>query len=179
MTYSSSGQPDLDWSQVRETIKLLAISVVQVERSMKIGDESVNVLTDAFACMVEDMNAIHKTLDGMQPIADRDIALARCKSTQDKINASIVAFQFYDRLQQCMHHVSSGLRGLSTIIDDPQRLYNPAEWHKFQSEIRSHYTMESEKVMFDLILQGKSIDEALVLAESDDIVKSGEDIEWF
>lgn len=178
MTYSGSGQPDLDWSQVRETIKLLAVSVAQVESGMKIGDESVNVLTGTFANMVEEMDVIRDNLSQLPSSPQRDNAMARCMATQEKIYSSIVAFQFYDRLQQCLSHVSTGLQGLSAIIDNPQRLYNPQEWYKFQNEIRSHYTMESEKAMFDAILHGKSIEEALALV---DISKSnhGNDIELF
>ncbi|WP_347986791.1 hypothetical protein [Methylomonas sp. AM2-LC] len=181
MNSSVSALPDLDWSQVRETIKLLAVSVVQMENTMKLSDESVNVLTDSFACMVADMNAIHKILLEDAPSEVRSSALAYCESTQQKINSSLVAFQFYDRLQQCLSHVSTGLQGLSGIIDNPQRLYNPQEWHNFQTEIRSHYTMESEKIMFDAILQGKSMQEALALAEAETkaVVEKNDDIEFF
>jgi NifU-like protein involved in Fe-S cluster formation len=166
MTYSASSQPDLDWSQVRETIKLLTVSVAQVHSGMKIGDESVNVLTGSFSSMVQDMNAIRDSLNAMPASPERDTALAHCLSTQERIHSSIIAFQFYDRLQQCLSHVATGLTGLSAIIDSPKRLYNPMEWHQFQNEIRSHYTMESEKAMFDAILHGKSIEEALAIAES-------------
>ncbi|MGZ4999445.1 MAG: hypothetical protein ACXV7F_04030, partial [Methylomonas sp.] len=62
MQHSGSGQPDLDWSQVRETIKLLAVSVALVEGSMRIGDESVNALAGTFASMVEDMDVIRANL---------------------------------------------------------------------------------------------------------------------
>jgi hypothetical protein len=181
MNPSVSALPDLDWSQVRETIKLLAVSVVQVENSMKLGDKSVSVLTDSFASMVADMNAIHQILLENAPEDVRNIALAYCESTQQKMNSSIVAFQFYDRLQQCLSHVSTGLQGLSGIIDNPQRLYNPQEWHSFQTEIRSHYTMESEKIMFDAILNGNSIEEALALAEVQvkPVIEDDDDIELF
>lgn len=164
MIFSESSRPDLDWSQIRETIKLLAVSVAQVEGSMKLGDESVTVLTGSFARMVDDMGAIQKTLMALEPGESRDLALQRCANTREIIETSIVAFQFYDRLQQCLEHVSAGLKDLSAIIDTPHRLYNPAEWHKLQTDIRGRYTMESEKVMFDAILQGKSIDDALALA---------------
>ena len=164
MTFSGSDHPDLDWSQIRETIKLLAVSVAQVEGSMREGDESVEVLANTFANMVDEMSAIHSILLTSAPSEQRDSALNHCASTQEKIQSAIVAFQFYDRLQQCLQHVSIGLQGLSAIIDTPNRLYNPAEWYKFQEEIRGRYTMESEKIMFDAIHQGKSIEEALALA---------------
>lgn len=179
MTFSGSSQPDLDWSQIRETIKLLAVSVAQVEGSLKVGDESVKVLAGSFIHMVDDMNAIHDILLALAPGEQRDKALAQCSVTQEKIYGSIVAFQFYDRLQQCLEHVSVGLKGLSAIIDTPHRLYNPVEWHKLQQDIRSRYTMESEKIMFDAIHQGKSIDEALAMARALDKQADADDIELF
>jgi hypothetical protein len=153
---------------------LLAVSVAQVEGSMKLGDESVCVLTQSFARMVDDMGSIQQTLMNLEPGESRDSALQRCNNAQEIIESSIVAFQFYDRLQQCLEHVSIGLKGLSAIIDTPHRLYNPDEWHKLQTDIRGRYTMESEKVMFDAILQGKSIDEALTLASHVEVADSNE-----
>ena len=179
MTHSRSNQPDLDWSQIRETIKLLTVSVAQVEGSMKAGDESVNALADSFTSMVADMNSIHEILSGLESGDSRDKALEYCEATQYRISAAIVAFQFYDRLQQCLQHVSNNLRGLSVIIDTPHRLYNPAEWHKFQESIRGQYTMESEKVMFDAIHQGKTIDEALDLYNNACQQSDSEEIELF
>ena len=175
---SVSGQPDLDWSQVRETIKLLRVSVAQVESGMKSGDESVNVLTHSFSNMVADMQAIHDILDQFPDSEERNSALSHCLSTQEKISSSIIAFQFYDRLQQCLSHVSLGLQGLSAIIDNPDQLYNPNEWHKFQLQIRNRYTMESEKEMFDAILHGKTIEEALAMASAAKSIPD-DDIELF
>lgn len=176
MTYSRSHQPDLDWSQVRETIKLLAVSVAQVDGSIKAGDESVNKLAGSFTSMVEGMNAIHEILSAQDQSDQRDLALFHCESIQQTIGTSIVAFQFYDRLSQCLQHTTEGLKGLSTLIDTPQRLYNPEAWHKFQDQIRARYTMESEKIMFDAIHHGKTIEEALKLATEFD-QQSGEEDE--
>ncbi len=179
MTFSNASQPDLDWSQIRETIKLLTVSAVQVEGSLKVGDDSVVALAESFTGMVADTSAIHAILMDLQPGQQRDDALRYCESTQQKIHSSIVAFQFYDRLQQCLQHVSIGLKDLSSLIESPNRLYNPAEWQKLQQEIRGRYTMESEKAMFDAILHGKSIDEALMLAAEVDKQIDDDEIELF
>lgn len=179
MTFSPSHQPDLDWSQIRETIKLLTVSVAQVDGSMRAGDESVSALACSFTAMVDDMKNIHEILSSLPQSESRDNALQHCEATQHRINSAIVAFQFYDRLQQCLQHVSDNLKGLSTIIDTPHRLYNPAEWYKFQESIRNHYTMESEKVMFDAIHQGKSVDEALALFQQANQHSDEDEIELF
>jgi hypothetical protein len=103
-----------------------------------------------------------------------------CTETSDRIQESIVAFQFYDRMQQCLRHVTSNLKGLSLLVESPERLYNPFEWHKFQMEIRGRYTMESEKIMFDAILAGKTIEEAMAIKVAAEAEKpEDDDIELF
>ncbi len=179
MTSTTSKQPDLDWSQIRETVRLLAVSVAQVESGMKAGDESVDRLIHSFTRMVDDLSAVQQLLSTFEPSQQRDQALLHCTATQNNVQSSIIAFQFYDRLQQCLQQVSIGLRGLSAIIESPQRLYNPMEWYAFQEEIRSRYTTESQKIMFDAIHQGKSIDEAIALAAGVDTKPDDDDVELF
>lgn len=175
---SDSHQPDLDWSQVRETVKLLTVSITQVESNMHAGDESVTTLTDSFTGIVEHMNEINKLLNALEPGQERNAALEHCQQTSDKIQASIIAFQFYDRLQQSLSHVATSLKGLTSLVESPERLYNPMEWKKFQNEIRDRYTIESEKIMFDAVLKGKSIEEAIKLAANADKADE-DDIELF
>lgn len=175
MAYSDSKNPDLDWSQVRETVKLLNVSATQVDVLLKESEVSVNTLTDSFTDIVDSMQAITNYLLALETSENKDEALACCSETKDKIQAAIIAFQFYDRMQQCLQHVTSNLRGLSKLVEIPERLYNPVEWNDFQKQIRSRFTMESEKLMFDAILQGKSIDDAIAAknalqkAQADDI----------
>ena len=178
MTDSYSNQPDLNWSQVRETVKLLTATVTQVETGMESGDASVNALTESFTSIVDHMNAIHDLLDELEPSEKKSQALEHCDLTSGKIQESIVAFQFYDRLCQSQSHVSLALKDLSSLVDSPDRIYNPSEWTKLQQGIRSRFTMESEKVMFDAILSGKSIEEAVKLAAQVDETEEDE-VEFF
>ncbi len=177
MAQSDSHQPDLDWSQVRETVKLLTVSVSQVESNMHAGDESVSTLTESFTGIVEHMTAINDLLNTLEPSDTKSEALAHCQQTSDKIQTSIIAFQFYDRLQQSLTHVANALKGLTELVESPERLYNPMEWKKFQDDIREKYTMESEKILFDAILQGKSIEEAIKIAAKAD--EEDDEIELF
>ncbi|CAG7856051.1 hypothetical protein MCAMS1_00397 [biofilm metagenome] len=161
MAYSDSKNPDLDWSQVRETIKLLNVSAAQVDIILQESESSVNTLTESFTDIVDSMQTITTHLLALEASGMKDEVLDCCSETQGKIQAAIIAFQFYDRMQQCLQHVTSNLRGLSKLVEAPERLYNPTEWHNFQKQIRSRYTMESEKMMFDAILQGKSVADAI------------------
>jgi hypothetical protein len=167
--------PDLDWTQVRETSKLLTLSAGQVEDLLATSDLSVNTLTDSFTFIVEHMRIIYSHVQDFDDTPARDDILHYCVETSDLIEKSIIAFQFYDRMQQCLQHVTANLKGLSQLVESPERLYNPFEWNKFQMEIRSRYTMESEKVMFDAILEGKSIDEALTIKAELEAQKSDDD----
>ncbi|MCF7964820.1 MAG: hypothetical protein K9L79_04680 [Methylobacter tundripaludum] len=163
MSNSNSYNPDLDWTQVRETSKMLILSAIQVEDMLNESDVSVNTLTESFTSIVEHMQCINEHLLALDPCKVREDALACCAETTGKIQASIIAFQFYDRMQQCLQHVTLNLKGLSELVEDPDRLYNPTEWRQFQHEIRSRYTMESEKLMFDAIVHGKSVKETLAI----------------
>jgi hypothetical protein len=83
-------------------------------------------------------------------------------------------------MQQCLEHVTRNLNGLSSIVDNPNLLYNPMEWEGLQNKIREGYTMESEKAMFDAIVAGKSIEEAIAIAaEYEDKENTDDDIELF
>lgn len=167
--------PDLDWTQVRETSKLLTLSAGQVEDLLATSDISVNTLTESFTFIVEHMRTIYDHLQDFDDTPARDDILRYCTETSDLIQESIIAFQFYDRMQQCLQHVTANLKGLSALVETPERLYNPFEWNKFQMEIRSRYTMESEKIMFDAILDGKSIEEALAIKAALEAQKSDDD----
>lgn len=161
---SNARQPDLDWNQVRETVKLLSVSSAQVEASMREGDESVTTLTSSFAEIVGHLEDVRRELNGLEDGTVKDGIERHCLLAHSKVNNSIVAFQFYDRMQQCLEHVTSNLNGLSNIVENPNLLYNPMEWESLQNMIRDRYTMESEKAMFDAILEGKTIDEAIAIA---------------
>ncbi len=163
---NSNPQPDLDWSQVKETIALLTVSVAMVQNCMQEGDTSVTSLADNFTAMIADMQSIEKVIDTLDDGDVKQQALAHCQDMQSRIQNSIVAFQFYDRLQQSLEHVVLNLEGLSDLIGDPQRLYNPFEWQKFKQEIRGRYTMAQERAMFDAILAGKSMEEAIEEAKN-------------
>ncbi len=158
---------------------MLILSAIQVEDMLSEADLSVNTLTESFTSIVEHMQAINNHLLALESCNARDEAMAYCSETTDKIQASIIAFQFYDRMQQCLQHVTSNLKGLSELVESPGRLYNPDEWRQFQTQIRARYTMESEKLMFDAIVEGKSVDEALTIKNAHQEEEQSDNIELF
>lgn len=174
--------PDLDWSQVRETVLMLELSAGQIEAAMTDSNSSVEVLTDSFTTMAGYMRTIADSVsalpdDGDAGDAKRNLGAA-AEHVSGMVHQAIIAFQFYDKLVQRLAHVNQSLAGLSGLVSDNARLYNPAEWRALQEKIRARYTMREEQAMFDAVMAGLPVKEALeqFMAEMKD---KSDDIELF
>jgi len=161
---SSVHNPDLDWSQIRETITMLALAVAQVESSMRDGEQSVSTLSGSFTDMADYVSQIRTltskvspaTLEKYKQVIDETTA-----NLEHNVQNAVVAFQFYDRISQRLDHVCQSLDKLALLINEKESLYNPECWRQLQDQIKSSYTMDAERIMFEHILRGHSIEEAL------------------
>ena len=162
---STASSPDLDWSQVRETLRMLHLAVAQIDMAMKDGDESIDTLTNSFTSMIGSVNTIAAMvadLDGSGSAEEIKSAIERnCKDVSGRMHSSIMAFQFYDRLSQRLSHVTHSLESLSELVCDQSQLYSPYAWKGMQEKIKSNYSMQEEQEMFDALLSGMSVQEAL------------------
>ena len=160
---SDAAMSTLDWSHIRETVRFLNLAVAHIEDSMSEGDESVEALTDSFTTMAGIIQMIEHSFEEQTDSVSADLkdAIAGSHCLHDKVHSAIIAFQFYDRLVQKLSHVNHSLEALSNLIGDKTRLFNPHEWMALQEKIRSRYTMESERLMFDALMRGRSVQEAL------------------
>lgn len=161
---SSATKPDLDWSQVRETINMLTLAVSQIECTMTDGEKSVSELTQSFTYIASKLKEIidqssDKSADENGE-ENKNLNISAQDVHQRVVNA-IISFQFYDRLSQRLDHVKRDLRWLSDLVSNPQELYSPIAWQKLQEDIMSNYTMEEERLMFQHIMSGASVEEAL------------------
>ena len=87
----------------------------------------------------------------------------RCENMGRMVHTTVVAFQFYDRMTQKLDHVHNSLASLGALIGDPVRITSANAWNALQSDIRSSYTMEAERAMFDALMNGATVAEALEL----------------
>lgn len=158
---SSAARPDLDWSQVRETIMMLSLAVAQIEMALRDSSGSVDVLTQSFTGMYEGLMALVKEAEQLPESPVKQAIQASGQAVSARMQQAIVAFQFYDRMSQRLSHVNHTLGELSGLVQEPAKLYNPAAWHALQQQIRSKYTMEEEKLMFDTLLATGSVQAAL------------------
>ena len=168
MAASRAQQPDLDWSQVRETVRMMNLAVAQIEMSMKEGDDSVDTLTDAFIAMAARVKVIETLAKDKEDHESKQI-VEQCESVSSEMQHAIIAFQFYDKLTQRLSHVSLSLAGLVDLVGDNTRLYNPIEWSLLQEKIKSKYTMPAEHEMFEKMMQGMSVEEVLEQSQYTDI----------
>ena len=126
---SSAHSPDLDWSQVRETVLMLELAVGQIESALKEGNSSVEVLTDSFTSMAGYMRMMGSALEQLPDTPAtaqlKESLIGHAGEVAGRVQRSIVAFQFYDKLSQRLAHVSHSLHALGTLVTDQRKLYNP------------------------------------------------------
>jgi len=175
-----------DWCQVKETIVMLNLAVAQVEFSMSDGDESIDVLTESFTSMSKGIQNISEAIASFSKHSDIDPVLqneviGQCSDLGGEMQKAIIAFQFYDKLVQRLSHVRNSMSHLTDVIGDETKLTSADAWRKMQSDIRGAYTMEEDKQLFDAIISGEPIIEALkrVAEERSNTSGADDDIELF
>ena len=161
----------LTWGEVRETVLLLYLSVAQIEISMSDGDKSVNTLVDSFTSMSGSIRIIENaaaeidfTEDAGKKIKElRDTITLNSAIVAHRMQESIIAFQFYDKLSQRLLHVSLSLSELAELVSDADRLYQKQEWLYLQQKIKAVYSMIEETELFDAIIAGVTVDDAIAM----------------
>jgi len=162
---SVASRPDLDWSQVRETILMLNLSMAQIEAGLNDSSSSVGELTDSFTSISGVLCAIREVAHKLPDTPEAAPAKAEIENLSSevgvKIGQAIVAFQFYDRLSQRLSQVCRNLEDLGMLVNDPARLYNPFAWVSLQQKIRAKFTTEDDKYMFDTLMETRDVQKAI------------------
>ena len=178
--------PDLDWSQVRETVLMLELAAGQVDAAMRDSNSSVDTLMDTFTSMASTLQMIDVALETLPDTVGNGMVKSEiqegARQISRKVNHAVIAFQFYDKLAQRLDHVCHSLSELSGLVSNTQRLYNPQEWSALQERIRSKYTMTEERGMFDAVMAGATVQDALknyMTARMQQVEDSGGEIELF
>ncbi len=163
----SGNTDDLDWSQVKETIKMLNLAIAQVSGSLINGDESVAELTESFTSMAGAITEIRDNIGDVETpgnILENNVLASidqKCQMLSNNVQSAIIAFQFYDRFTQNLSHVNESLDALGELIGDDSKLYESEEWLNLQKAMRDRYTMPEEVEMFDMIVSGATVAEVL------------------
>lgn len=178
-----SRRPDLDWSQVRETVLILELVAGQIMAAMRDSDNSVEVLANTFTSMagyLRSMDEIVQELPATAENAGKKAALAGIAGqVGGMINQAVVSFQFYDKLVQRLSHVVAGLADISDLVGNKARLYNPDEWLALQERYRAKFTTTEERALFEAVLIDGTPIEAALETYIAALHAKGDDVELF
>ena len=153
-----------NWSQLKELVLMINVAASRIEHAMIEGDDSFTSLSESFVSIANsNKNIINEAqlLDDDSPI--KETITENCKSISRQVDNSIIAFQFYDRLSQRMVMVSKILSSISDVLNDPDKTKTQNEWIALQDTIRDKYTLDADQEIFNTLLKGISIEEALKL----------------
>ena len=180
---STAVSPDLDWSQIRETVRMLFLTVAQIEIAMRESDDSVASLTNAFTTMMTYENNIASAVDKLPQTEEtkdlRESIKLNTELVTQEMQGAIVAFQFYDKLTQRLQHAGSSIEGLSELVSDVSKIYNPVEWNNLQQSIKSRYSMREEHEMFESVMNGADVRDAIRTYNESHKEDLQDDIEFF
>ena len=170
----------IHWSKINRMITMLTLSIAQIKISISEGDESVDQLTKSFIVLVDDIKIVlgdvKSDLNGSDTDEVKDKIDVLSNDITSRVSDGVVAFQFYDRLTQRLDHIAKSLGDISTILKDKDKANTDETWTELQQNVREGYSMEEERKVFDAIMEGKTIEEAvdiyLKMADSHDDLDS-------
>ncbi|GAA5317232.1 MAG: hypothetical protein AseanaTS_24360 [Candidatus Pelagadaptatus aseana] len=175
-----------DWSHVQETITMLYLAVCQIKSSLTESNRSMDQLTSSFTELASHSSEVSNRAQNLDNPAQWQDFKNEISNTaaemQTKISEAITAFQFYDRISQRLDHVALSLEQTTDLMSHPEKIQEPEAWRGIQEEVKSSYSMEAERIMFEHIMRGASVKEALEIynhhfEESDSLVLDDTDDE--
>jgi hypothetical protein len=143
------------------------ISQKEADKIMTEAREIMGRIKEADSSLTEDADRMEDLISIMGSgilSGARDRATNAADEANVMIQDTIIAFQFYDRLSQRLHQIVSSLGMMSQLFADKQRLHNPYEWAELQDSIKARYTIDADRIMFDALLAGASIEDAVDIA---------------
>lgn len=174
---------DEKWTHVRETIRMLFLAIAQIEIALSESDSSVDDLTEAFTSMVERENEIARSIDQLSTVGtDQKLCLSikeNAAAVTSRMQNAIVAFRFYDKLTQRLAHVGSSMEEISNLLDDESRIEEVEEWRNLQASIKSKYSMREEHELFNAVISGTDVRDAIRQYNAAHQADSIDDIELF
>lgn len=178
-----------NWRHIQETINMLYLAICQIEATMTDSNHSVETLTQSFTQLANHTRIVGNHIQELQNIdelqAFKNDMVRTTDEMQHNINASIRAFQFYDRVCQRLDHIAASLEKVTRVIGDEEQRNCEQTWTGVQQEIKNSYSMEAERLMFEFIMRGASVEEALAVyrhhfnERSGSVDRDGDEIELF
>lgn len=157
---------DLNLNQVRETVTMLCLAIAQIKCTMTDGDTSIESLGSVFSDISKSVNTMRNAARDAQSGASSELAeqiIERTNLADRSLSSAVTSLQFYDRVSQRLDHVTQGLHMLGDLLGDCDRRTNPKAWEDIQNEVKESYSLDCERLMYEQIMLGATIEEALEL----------------
>ncbi|MBT3197948.1 MAG: hypothetical protein HN344_09495, partial [Gammaproteobacteria bacterium] len=160
--------------QVCETVTMFNVSIALIEHSILGRDESTRRMIDQ---LTQRSQEIHQTRTALKQLLDQqkhssadplplEAALEQdADAMEHSLSDAIVTLQDFDRISQQLKQVINNLNITSALINDPSRIYDPEAWAALHQQIQSTFVMEDAQTLYEDILHGSSIEEALKKAQ--------------
>ena len=142
----------------RELVAILGLAASQIEVAVREGEAPVATLgasvgaLDAAAAVLD--GCLGQLPEGPGTADVRHLLEAQRDALRHRARDATVALQFHDRLVQRLTHVRDSLAALGAFVGSHARGGSAADWDGLRLRIRSQYSMEQERLMFDLLVAG-------------------------
>lgn len=160
------GESKIQWT---ETVHMLDLTANQIDLTLREGNDSMELLTNTFTSMADCLDTLEKSLEktvyGGEKSINASHALTDCYAAKEKIHNAIIGLQFYDRLTQRFKYIRESLIVLAELIGDPIRQSIPEEWVALRQKIKSDYSTEQKKTIFNALMDGMDLDKVFELFE--------------
>jgi len=176
------------WPHMRDSVLMLNLAVAQIESSMEDGEKSVGELTQTFFHLSASLKSVYGEMETLfDGLADsgkgrHEELMSRMGGLQSHVNKAIMAFQFYDKLSQRLSHISWALSDMARLVSDLSRVERGEEWETLKEKIRKSYSIEEENDLFEAILHGEPVQDAIkriAKEQEEKAAQGGDDVELF
>lgn len=145
------------WTPEQQIARMLELCEAQMESALSESDVAVDALIKSFKGLIEAGQALGAQSDDNNDTAD----LARqLDALRKQTAAAVVAFQFYDKLNQRLGHVRYSLSALAMFVCDRAKAHERDQWRRLFSTLRRLYRTDEERQLFKLMVEGASAEEA-------------------
>jgi len=148
--------------------QFLNLTSGEIRMSVKEANGVVQTLTKTFMEMVGDVHEIQLAAEKLSGKSDdaeiKAQIIDKCAAYLDKVQEGTMGFQFYDKMTQRLNHTSGNLQKLKRMTEASETLNSIDNWKELKHDIEQSYTMEEDRVLFNALMKGDSIQEAVRLA---------------
>jgi hypothetical protein len=146
------------WCHLQETMTMLQLTSAQIRTSIMDGEDSVSQLTHTLESIANRSQLLRELLD-----SDVEAAKEQTVALMEDVNRGVMACQFHDRVSQRLDHVTNSISQIAEIVTNPSQFSDANKWQSLQNNISESYTMDCERLMFEQIMMGRTVEEALEL----------------